>query len=139
LKVCIPNPKWEGIAANAIIPALRASGGEELVNRIYTQKAGQGDALLTQIHHRQTPMWIMQGKCEAGAVWYTEAYFHASLTAHPLSMVTIPDAQNRYATYTAGLLKNAPHPQAGADFLQFLQSREGQAVYLKYGFLAPDR
>lgn len=137
LKICMPNPKWEGIAANAIIPALRAAGGEELVNRIYTQKAGQGDALLTQIHHRQTPMWIMQGKCEAGAVWYTEAYFHSMLTAHPLSMVTIPDAQNRYATYTAGLLKSAPHPQAGADFLQFLQSGEGQAVYLKYGFLAP--
>ncbi|MEO8158145.1 MAG: substrate-binding domain-containing protein [Betaproteobacteria bacterium] len=139
LKICMPNPKWEGIAANTIIPALRATGGEELVSSIYTRKVEQGDAMLTQIHHRQTPMWIMQGKCEAGAVWYTEAYFHSSLTTHPISMVTIPDAQNRYATYTAGLLRNAPHPRAGADFLQFLQSEEGQAVYRKYGFLTPAR
>lgn len=139
LKICMPNPKWEGIAANAIIPALRATGGEELVNRLYTRKVEQSDAMLTQIHHRQTPMWIMQGKCEAGAVWYTEAYFHATLTTHPISMVTIPDAQNHFATYTAGLLKHAPHAKAGSDFLQFLQSDEGQAVYLKYGFLPPAR
>jgi molybdate transport system substrate-binding protein len=139
LAICMPNPKWEGIAANTIIPALRAAGGEELVNRIYTQKVGEGDTFLTQIHHRQTPLRIMEGKCEAGAVWYTEAYFHSSLTTHPISMMMLPDAQNRYATYTAGLLKTAPHPKAGEEFLRFLQSKEGEAIYLKYGFLAPDK
>jgi ABC-type molybdate transport system substrate-binding protein len=137
LKICMPNPKWEGIAANTIIPALRATGGEDLVDRIYEQKVHEGDAFLTQIHHRQTPMRIMEGKCEAGAVWYTEAYFHSTLTTHPISMVTIPDSQNRYATYTAGLLKAAPHPKAGEDFLRFLRSANGQAVYRKYGFLPP--
>jgi ABC-type molybdate transport system substrate-binding protein len=137
LAICMPNPKWEGIAANTIIPLLRATGGDELVDRIYTQKVREGDASLTQIHHRQTPMWIMEGKCEAGAVWYTEAYFHATLTTHPISMVTLPDSQNRYAIYTAGLLKTAPHPKAGEDFLRFLRSADGQAVYRKYGFLPP--
>src|SRR5579859_976295 len=137
LAICMPNPKWEGIAANTIIPLLRASGGDELVDRIYTQKVREGDAFLTQIHHRQTPMRIMEGKCEAGAVWYTEAYFHAMLTTHPISMVTLPDAQNRYATYAAGLLKSAPHAKAGADFLEFLLSADAQAVYRKYGFLPP--
>jgi molybdate transport system substrate-binding protein len=139
LRICMPNPKWEGIAANTIIPLLRTTGGEELVNRIYTEKVREGDAALTQIHHRQTPLWIMEGRCEAGAVWYTEAYFHSRLTSHPISMVELPEAQNRYATYAAGLLRTAPHPKAGDDFLRFLQSAEGQAVYRKYGFLAPDR
>jgi molybdate transport system substrate-binding protein len=137
LQICMPNPKWEGIAANTIIPALRAAGGKDLVDQIYARKVETGETFLTQIHHRQTPLRIMEGKCEAGAVWYTEAYFHSTLTSHPISMVTIPDAQNRFATYTAGLLKTAPHPKAGADFLRFLQSKEGEAVYLKYGFLAP--
>ena len=137
LAICMPNPKWEGIAANTIIPLLRATGGDELVDRIYTRKAREGDAFLTQIHHRQTPMWIMEGKCEAGAVWYTEAYFHATLTNHPIAMVTLLEAQNRYATYAAGLLKTAPHPIAGEDFLQFLRSADGQRVYRKYGFLPP--
>jgi len=139
LSLCMPNPQTEGIAENAIIPALRAAGGEELVERVYKQKVHSGETFLTQIHHRQTPMRIMEGKCDAGAVWYTEAYFHSGLTSHPLSMVRLGDAQNHTGTYAAGVLKTAPHPKAGEDFLQFLQSKEGQAVYQKYGFLTPGR
>ena len=135
LPICMPNPKWEGIAANTIIPALRDAGGDELVNRIYRDKAEEGSTFLTRIHHRETPMRIMAGKCTAGVVWYTEAYFHATLKQHPISLVALPDAQNRVAIYTAGVLKDAPHRQAGEDFLAFLQSAQGQAVYAKYGFL----
>ena len=135
LPICMPNPKFEAIAVHQIIPALRDAGGEQLVQDIYESKVQDGSNFVTQIHHRQTPLRIMQGKCAAGAVWYTEAYFHAVLKGHPISMVTLPDTQNRYAVYTAGLMSNAPHRQAGADFLRFLQSAPGQAVYRKYGFL----
>jgi len=82
-------------------------------------------------------MRIMEAKCEAGAVWYTEAYFHSKLTAHPIAMVALPDTQNRFATYAAGLLNDAPHQKSGKQFLDFLRSADGQAVYRKYGFLAP--
>jgi ABC-type molybdate transport system substrate-binding protein len=135
LPICMPNPKWEGIAANTIIPALHDAGGDELVNKIYREKVEDGSTFLTRIHHRETPMRIMEGKCTAGAVWYTEAYFHATLKQHAISLVALPDAQNRVAIYTAGVLKGAPHRQAGEDFLAFLQSAQGQAVYAKYGFL----
>ncbi|HZP94187.1 MAG TPA: substrate-binding domain-containing protein [Burkholderiales bacterium] len=137
LTICMPNPQWEGVAANVIIPAIRTTGGEELVRDIYTEKVRDGSAVLTQIHHRQTPLWIMQGKCVAGAVWYTEAYYHAKVMKHAVSMVELPDAQNRVAIYTAGVMKTAPHRKAAEDFLRFLQSAEGQAVYRKYGFLPP--
>jgi len=135
LTICMPNPKWEGIAVNAIIPALKASGGDTLVDRIYRQKAQSGSTLLTQIHHRQTPLWIMAGKCEAGAVWYTEAYFHASLKQHGIGAVEVAPAENRFVTYTAALMRDAPHPQAGEDFLRFLVSTPGQDIYRRYGFL----
>jgi ABC-type molybdate transport system substrate-binding protein len=135
--LCMPNPKSEGVARNSIIPAMRDSGGDALVKAVYEEKVQNGSTFLTQIHHRQTPMRIMQGKCEAGAVWYTEAYFHATLKQHPIAMVTLPDAENRYATYTAGLMKDAPHPNAGEHFLVFLQSAAGQAIYRRYGFLPP--
>jgi ABC-type molybdate transport system substrate-binding protein len=138
LALCMPNPKWEGIARNQIVPALRQTGGDALVRAIYESKVQDGSTFLTQIHHRQTPLRILQGKCEAGPVWYTEAYFHAQLKQHPVAMVLLPDAQNRYATYTAGLMKNAPHATAGEHFLLFLRSPEGQAVYRKYGFLPPE-
>jgi ABC-type molybdate transport system substrate-binding protein len=133
--LCMPNPAWEGIARNQIIPAMRKAGGDELVKAVYEDKVAGGSTFLTQIHHRQTPLRIMQGNCEAGAVWYSEAYFHATMKQHPISVVTLPDSQNSYATYTAGLMKNAPHAQAGDNFLRFLASDEGQAIYRRYGFL----
>jgi len=138
LRICMPNPRWEAIAAQQIIPALRDSGGEELVKEVYEDKVRDGTNFVTQIHHRQTPLRIMQGKCAAGAVWYTEAYFHAVLAKHPVSMVTLPDAQNRYAIFSAGLMKDAPHREAGEDFLVFLRSPEAQAIYARYGFLPPE-
>lgn len=137
MRVCMPNPKWEGIAVNAIIPALRESGGDALVDRIYRQKADAGSALLTQIHHRQTPLWIMEGRCDAGAVWYTEAYFHASRKSHGLGTVELPAEQNRFVTYTAALMSDAPHREAGEAFLQFLVSERGGEIYRRHGFLPP--
>ncbi|HTS54710.1 MAG TPA: substrate-binding domain-containing protein [Burkholderiales bacterium] len=137
LPICMPNPKWEAIAAQQIIPALRDAGGERLVEEVYDNKVRDGSNFVTQIHHRQTPLRIMQGRCAAGAVWYTEGYFHEVLAKHPISMVTLPDSQNRYSIYTAGLMKDAPHPGAGEEFLRFLQSPEGQAIYARYGFLPP--
>jgi ABC-type molybdate transport system substrate-binding protein len=138
LPICMPNPNWEAIAVHQIIPALRDTGGEQLVQDIYQNKVRDGSNFVTRIHHRQTPLRIMQGQCAAGAVWYTEAYFHAVLTRHPISLVVLPDSQNRYSVYTAGLMNNAPHRQAGEDFLRFLQSAQGQAVYRRYGFLPPE-
>jgi ABC-type molybdate transport system substrate-binding protein len=41
-------------------------------------------------------------------------------------------------TYTAGVLVDAPHRQAAQDFLAFLRSGAGQAVYRQYGFLPPE-
>ena len=80
----------------------------------------------------------MEGKCAAGAVWYTEAYYHASIASHPVSFITLPAEHDHYAIYTAGVLEDAPHRQAARDFVDFLGSPEGQAVYRRYGFLAPD-
>jgi ABC-type molybdate transport system substrate-binding protein len=137
LTICMPNPKWEGVAVNAIMPALRASGGDELVDQIYHRKADDGSALLTQIHHRQTPLWIMSGRCEAGAVWYTEAHFHASLPEHGIGAVELLANENKFVTYTAALMHDAPHAQAGAAFLTFLASERGQEIYRKFGFLPP--
>ena len=131
----MPNPQWEGIAT-PIQKAYVAAGGQALKDEIMKAKKMAGTTWLTRMHHRQTPMRIMQKQADAGPVWYTEAYFQAMIK-NPIAMVQIPDAQNQYVTYTAAAMKKAPHPQAAQDFLDFLVSQEGQAVYRKYGFLAP--
>lgn len=137
LRLCMPNPEWEGIAKHAIIPALRTAGGDALVNAVYEQKVHQGTTFLTHIHHRETPVRIMDHECDAGVVWYTEAYFHSRMLHHPIGMVTIPPADNKVVTYMAGLMKDAPDPRAAEAFMKFMVSPAGQAIYHKYGFMRP--
>lgn len=137
LRVCMPNPRWEGIARNAIIPALRNAGGEALVKQLYERKRALGETILTHVHHRETPMQVMARQCDAGVVWYTEAYFHARVMDHPTALVALPAAQNPVVTYAAAELRRAPHPKAADAFLAFLRSAVAQGIYRRYGFLPP--
>lgn len=137
LKLCMPNPEWEGIAEHAIVPALKKTGGEALFNAVYKEKVKQGTTFLTHIHHRQTPVRIMEHKCTAGVVWYTEAYFHAKIAHHPISIVSVPKQNNKIVAYTAALMKNAPHPEAARDFMKFLMGPVSQKLYQHYGFMPP--
>ena len=137
IRLCMPNPKWEGIAKHAIIPALKKMGGEALVNKIYVQKVKDGNTFLTHIHHRQTPIDIMEHKCDAGVVWYTEAYFHDKIAHHPISIVNVAKKDNKIIGYTAALMKSAPHKAAARDFMKFLMSKQGQEIYRYYGFMKP--
>lgn len=74
LKLSMPNPEWEGVA-NQIADALRKAGGEPLYQAVYHTKVTNGTSILTEIHHRQTPMRIMQGKADAGVTWASEVKF----------------------------------------------------------------
>jgi hypothetical protein len=56
---------------------------------VYGTKVADGSTVLTHIHHRQTPLWIMQGKAQAGVTWQSEAMFQEQ-AQHPISHVDIP-------------------------------------------------
>lgn len=132
IRVSMPNPAWEGIGRR-IEEAYLKAGGDALKKTIMLQKVKNGSTYLTQIHHRQTPMRIMYQESDAGPVWYSEALYQQTI-GHPIEMITLPAQQNIQAVYMAGLLKNAPHPQAAKDFMQFLNSPSAKAIYKKYGF-----
>lgn len=133
VRVSMPNPAWEGIARQ-IEDMYRRAGGQALDDRIMKTKVADGTTVLTQIHHRQTPIRLMLGQADAGPTWYTEAFFQ-HMIGNPVDLVTIPDSSNLRVTYVAASLKAAPHPQAARDFITFMQSPRAQAVYRKYGFL----
>lgn len=135
--VAMPNPEWEGIGRQ-ILKAYENAGGKELEKTIMSDKLSKNTTYLTTIHHRQTPMRIMYDKSDAGPVWISEAYYHSKLTDHPIDMVTIDDAINVEATYVAGRMKNAPHPEAADAFMDFLNSPEAKKIYKKYGFTPVD-
>ena len=136
VRVSMPNPKWEGIAKQ-IEASYRKAGGDALDRAVMETKVKDGSTYLTTIHHRESPLRVLQGESDAAPVWSTEAYFQQQILHRPVETIAIPGDQNVTATYTAARLKAAPHVQAAKDFLAFMASPEAQAIYRKYGFQPP--
>ncbi|MCL5268243.1 MAG: substrate-binding domain-containing protein [Bacteroidetes bacterium] len=133
IRVSMPNPQWEGVA-RTIMATFKKAGGDKLVTEIMDNKVKAGTTFLTHIHHRQTPIRIMEKKSDAGPVWYTEAKFQMMI-GNPIDLVEIPAEVNTEVIYTAAALKNAPHSQAAKDFMKFLKSKTSSGIYQKYGFM----
>ncbi|RDS84047.1 molybdate ABC transporter substrate-binding protein [Dyella psychrodurans] len=133
VRVSMPNPKWEGIAKQ-IEASYRKAGGDALDQAVMDTKVKDGSTYLTTIHHRESPLRVLQGESDAAPVWSTEAYFQQQILHRPVETIVIPADQNVTATYTAARLKAAPHVQAAKDFLAFMASSDAQAIYRKYGF-----
>lgn len=133
LRISMPNPKWEGIGQQ-IIKAYEKVGGAKLRDAVMKDKVDDGTTYLTKIHHRQSPLRILNDLSDVAPVWHTEVAFQ-EMKGHPVDQVAIPDNQNIIAQYYAGRLKKAPHRKAAKDFLDFLTSEKGKAIYRKYGFI----
>jgi ABC-type molybdate transport system substrate-binding protein len=128
----MPNPQWEGVA-NQIASSLRKAGGQPLEQTVYQDKVKTGKTILTEIHHRQTPIRIMNRTADAGVTWASEVRFQKQL-GNPIAGVAIPDALNTTATYAGGVMTDAPHPDAAAKWLSFLQTEKARAIYREFGF-----
>lgn len=132
LRLSMPNPAWEGVPRQ-IAASLRKAGGAALYQAAYINKVADGTTYLTQIHHRQTPMRILQGRSDAGITWASEVRFE-EMIHNPITGVTIPGAQNSTATYAAGVLNNAPHIAAARAWVSYLTTGQAQNIYHNYGF-----
>ncbi len=132
LRLSMPNPQWEGVARQ-IAASLRKAGGDTLYKTVYETKVHTGQTVLTEIHHRQTPMRIMQAQADAGITWASEVRFQESIH-NPIQGVPIPANQNTTAVYAGGVVTGAPHAAVAAQWLDFLKSPEAQAIYHRFGF-----
>jgi ABC-type molybdate transport system substrate-binding protein len=134
VRLAMPNLVTEGVSRQ-IQASLVKAGGEPLRAAVYEQKVSAGTSLMTQVHHRQTPVWILQDKVDAGVVWQSEIVFQRQI-GHAVEAVAIPAAQNTVERYCAAAVEGAAHPQAARDWLAFLRSPEAFAVMQRYGFKA---
>ena len=132
VRLVMPNPEFEGIARQ-IKASLAKAGGEELVRQVYDIKVKNGETILTHIHHRQSPMFLMKGMADAGVTWKSEAVFQEQ-AGNPISFVNIPPQHNATAIYAAGVLKGAANPEAAKAWVNFLKSPKALAIFGKYGF-----
>jgi ABC-type molybdate transport system substrate-binding protein len=132
LTLVMPNPAFEGVAKQ-IRTSLVKAGGEELARSVYDSKVAAGTTILTRIHHRQTPLFLMQGLGAAGVTWKSEAIFQEKL-GHAIGHVPIPPEQNTRAVYSAAMVTNAPHPEAAKAWLAFLRTDAAFAPFKPFGF-----
>ena len=132
LAVVMPNPAWEGVAQQ-IRAALVKAGGEPLAKAVYETKVAAGSTVLTRIHHRQTPLLLMEGLGQAGVTWSSEAVFQEHL-GHAIAHVAIPAEQNVRAIYSAAMVTGAAHAEAARAWLEFIHSDAAFAILAPYGF-----
>jgi ABC-type molybdate transport system substrate-binding protein len=133
LAIAMPNPAFEGVARQ-IRATLVKAGGEALAEAVYGRKVRDGEAVLTRIHHRQTPLFLMRGLVDAGVTWKSEALFQEEI-GNPIGHVDIPEAQNTRAEYSATMVKDAPHPEAARAWLDFIAGETAfAAAFSRYGF-----
>ena len=132
IRLAMPNPAFEGIARQ-IEASLRKAGGPSLADAVTKTKVADGTAVLTHIHHRQTPLFLMQGLADAGVTWKSEAIFQEQ-AGHPITHVDIPAAQNSTAIYGGAVVAGAAHAAAGRLWLSFIQSAPALTIFEHYGF-----
>ena len=132
LKLAMPNPAYEGVARQ-IKAALTRAGGPALVTAVYETKVADGATQLTRIHHRQTPLFLMQGKVQGAVTWKSEALFQEQI-GNPISHVDIPASQNATAIYAGAMVKGAAHPEAARAWLAFIRSPTALEIFSRYGF-----
>jgi len=132
VRLAMPNPAFEGVARQ-IREALVKAGGEALAETVYGAKVRDGTTILTRIHHRQTPLWLMQGRADAGVTWQSEVMFQEA-AGHPIEDVPIPPAQNATGIYAGAMVTGAPHPEAARAWLGFIASPAALAILGRYGF-----
>ncbi|MDD9266652.1 molybdate ABC transporter substrate-binding protein [Paenibacillus sp. GCM10023248] len=82
---------------------------------------------------RQVLTYVESGNAEAGFVYKTDALSSKSvkvaLSVDPKSYTPVE--------YPAGVVKATKHSQEAADFHAYLQTKEAQDVFVKYGFTIP--
>jgi molybdate transport system substrate-binding protein len=132
IRLAMPNPAFEGIARQ-IEASLRKAGGAALADKVYKTKVTDGTTILTHIHHRQTPLFLMQGRAQAGVTWQSEAMFQEQ-AGHPITHVDIPASENTTAIYAGATVKGALHPEAAKLWLSYIHSPAALSIFARYGF-----
>ena len=132
VRLAMPNPEFEGIVRQ-IKTSLAKAGGEALATAVYDTKVKDGSTILTHIHHRQTPLFLMQGVADAGVTWQSEAMFQEP-AGHPISHIDIPAGENTEAIYAGAEVKGAAHAAAAREWLAFIRSPASLAIFEGYGF-----
>lgn len=81
---------------------------------------------------KQVLSWVESGNAECGVVYKTDALSDAAVKI----AATAPADSHKAIVYPVGIVKAGTRQAAAADFIKYLKSDPGMAIFLKNGFLA---
>jgi molybdate transport system substrate-binding protein len=81
---------------------------------------------------KQVLSWVSAGEVDCGVVYSTDAASDGTVKV----VASAPADTHKAIVYPVGIVKASAQQTAAADFISYLQSDEGLAVFTKYGFLA---
>lgn len=76
---------------------------------------------------------VTLGEADAGIVYTSDI---TTAAGDKVQRIDIPDALNTIATYPIALISNSPHVELAQQFVEYVSAPEGQALLVKYGFIA---
>lgn len=74
--------------------------------------------------------YVETGSADAGFVYQSDAQSSTSVKV----VATVPDGSHKPIVYPAAVIAGSKNQQAAEDFLKFLESKDGQKIFAKYGF-----
>jgi len=114
---------------------MRKAGGENLVKAIYENKVSDGSTFLTQNTTGRRRCASCRAAVRPVPYGIQRAYFHATMkTASDIHGDAAGFAKQLCDLYR-GLDEKRAARASRDDFLRYLASAEGQAIYQRYGFL----
>ena len=81
---------------------------------------------------KQVLSWVVSGNVDCGVVYMTDAVADQGVKI----IAEAPYDTHSPIVYPAAVLKGSANGKTAADFLEFLQSDDGSAVFTKFGFAA---
>lgn len=132
------HPRYSGkvlvvtIPPGLLIKAMKADS-EALAQTAYHTSVKDGRTILTHIHHRQTPLFLVQRLVGAGITWKSEALFQEQ-TGHPISNIDLPPQYNTTALYGGAMVKGVMHPAVAQAWLAFIHSPSALHIFERSGF-----
>lgn len=136
VRISQPDPDNEDIAFH-VMEMYRQAGGEGLLKKIMEEKRALGTTLMTTVHHRETPLRIIDHIVDVGPVWATEVHYARSLGL-PIDSVEPGKHldQRERINYFVCRLEKGLHPRNAEKFKAFLLSSSAQSIYESYGFVS---
>lgn len=105
--------------------AMDPTFGPPFVDAVYANLVSEEDSV------RKVVTKIALGEADAGIVYQSDV---TPDVADDIEQIEIPEEYNVIATYPVGLIADAPSPELGRAFIDFVLSEDGQAILEKWGF-----